>query len=147
MVKLWTRKEWHEKTNWQIVWKENCIFCKAKKEQPEYILWKWKYWYIIINKYPYSWNEEHIMAVPCRHVLYSTDFNSEELLELVEVHKFVKRFFWEESYFSCTRETQEYRSIEHYHTHFIPWRLQGKFLRKMLEWQGFPIKEDMKLDA
>jgi diadenosine tetraphosphate (Ap4A) HIT family hydrolase len=60
------------------------------------------------------------MAIPYRHVLYSTDLNNEELLELHEVHKFVKEFFGNESYFSCTRETQDYRSIEHYHTHFIP---------------------------
>jgi diadenosine tetraphosphate (Ap4A) HIT family hydrolase len=79
-------------------------------------------------------------------VLYSTDLNDDELLELKEVHKFVKDFFWNSEYFSCTRETQSYRSIEHFHTHFIPWKLQWKFLRKMLEWQGFPIKEDMKLD-
>jgi hypothetical protein len=33
------------------------------------------------------------MAIPRRHVLYSTDLNDDELLELKEVHKFVKDFF------------------------------------------------------
>jgi diadenosine tetraphosphate (Ap4A) HIT family hydrolase len=79
--------------------------------------------------------------------LYSIDINAEELQELHEIHEFVKGFFWDDNYFSCTRETQSYRSIEHYHTHFIPWKLQWKFIRKMLEGQGFPIKEDMKLDC
>ncbi|MEI6710855.1 MAG: hypothetical protein WCK88_00910 [bacterium] len=34
------------------------------------------------------------------------------------------------------------RSIEHLHIHFLPGKLQGMYLRKMLENQGFPIKED-----
>jgi hypothetical protein len=72
--------------------------------------------------------------------------SSEELQELKEVYKKVKYFFWEQTYFSCTRETKDYRSIEHYHTHFIPGKLKWKYLRKMLEEQGFPIKEDMKMD-
>jgi diadenosine tetraphosphate (Ap4A) HIT family hydrolase len=75
--------------------------------------------------------------------LYSIDLTAEELQELHEVHKFVKDFFEWNNYFSCTRETHECRSIEHYHIHFIPGRLQGSYLRKMLENQGFPIKEDL----
>lgn len=33
----------------------------------------------------------------------------------------------------------ENRSIEHFHQHFIPGKLQGKYLRNMLMNQGFPV--------
>jgi diadenosine tetraphosphate (Ap4A) HIT family hydrolase len=99
--------------------KENCPFCNLEKERKN-IIWEGKFWFVAYNIYPYSGNNQHIMAIPYRHVLYSADLNNEELLELQEVYKFVKEFFGNESYFSCTRETQDYRSIEHYHTHFIP---------------------------
>jgi diadenosine tetraphosphate (Ap4A) HIT family hydrolase len=60
------------------------------------------------------------MAVPIRHTCLSFELNTEELQELKEVYKKVKDFFGIETYFSCTRETMDYRSIEHYHTHFLP---------------------------
>jgi len=97
------------------------------------------------NIYPYSGNELHIMAVPYEHKIYSTELNEAELKELQIVYKKVKEFFWEENYFSCVRESMINRSVEHYHIHFIPWRLQGKYLRKMLERQGFPIIEDLDI--
>jgi diadenosine tetraphosphate (Ap4A) HIT family hydrolase len=37
------------------------------------------------------------------------------------------------------------RSVEHFHIHFVPWKLQGKYLRKMLQNQGFPIVENLDL--
>jgi diadenosine tetraphosphate (Ap4A) HIT family hydrolase len=37
------------------------------------------------------------------------------------------------------------RSVEHYHIHFIPGRLQGKFIRCMLQGQGFPIEAEVKI--
>jgi diadenosine tetraphosphate (Ap4A) HIT family hydrolase len=60
----------------------------------------------------------------------------------------MKNFFeesGEQDYFSSTRETMGNRSIEHYHMHFLPGRLQGKFLRCMLEGQGFPITAEVQI--
>jgi hypothetical protein len=64
-------------------------------------------------------------------------------LELREVNNFVKEFFNWVDYFSFTRETMSCRSIEHLHIQFLAWKLQWKYLRKMLEKQGFPIKQDL----
>jgi hypothetical protein len=36
------------------------------------------------------------------------------------------------------------RSVEHLHMHFLAGKLQWRYLRKMLENQWFPIKEDLK---
>jgi diadenosine tetraphosphate (Ap4A) HIT family hydrolase len=139
MVKLWTREEWDKITWWKILGKENCPFCNLEEERKN-IIWEWKFWFIAHNIYPYSGNNQHIMAIPYRHILYSSDLNNEELLELHEIYKFVEWFFGDENYFSCTRETQNSRSIEHYHMHFIPWKLQWGYLMEMLEEQGFPVK-------
>jgi len=147
MIKLWTRQDLHDKIQWQgqdFFWKEDCPFCDVDW-QKWHTLWQGEYWYILHNIYPYSGNELHIMAVPYEHKIYSTELNEAELKELQIVYKKVKEFFWEENYFSCVRESMINRSVEHYHIHFIPWRLQGKYLRKMLERQGFPIIEDLDI--
>ena len=80
------------------------------------------------------------MAVPYKHKNYFLDLNDEEILELKKVHLFIKNFYWEEDYFSCNRETMANRSIEHLHIHFLPLKLQDKYLRNMLMNQGFSIK-------
>jgi hypothetical protein len=58
----------------------------------------------------------------------------------------VKKFFWDKTYFSFCRETHGTitKSIKHYHMQFIGAELEGKFLRKMLQKQGFPIDQDME---
>ena len=140
-MKILTREEYHiRKWNKKIYWKEDCPFCIDIES-----IWKWKYWKLIWNISPYSWNKDHIMAVPIAHKKYSIDLSDEEFLELKKVHEEVKKYFWEKKYFSCTRESLANRSVEHLHIHFIPGKLQGKFLRKMLELQWFPIKQDLKI--
>lgn len=144
MIKIWTREEYYKK-HWNkkhIYWKEDCPFCKLE-EQAWHTIWKWKNWFVLHNLYSYTWDKMHIMAVPYRHILYSTDLNDEEISELKDVYKIVKDFFWEKDYFSCTRESMANRSIEHLHMQFIAWKLQWKYLRKMLQNQGFPIVQDL----
>jgi diadenosine tetraphosphate (Ap4A) HIT family hydrolase len=85
------------------------------------------------------------MAVPYVHKAYSYLLSEAEMEELWEVYRWVKDYYCEKDYFSCTRETLANRSIEHYHMHFLPGALQGKYLRKMLENQGFPIEEDLDI--
>jgi diadenosine tetraphosphate (Ap4A) HIT family hydrolase len=60
-----------------------------------------------------------------------------------DIYKFVKEYFWDEKYFSCTRESIANRSVEHIHMHFIPGKLQWKYIRKMLENQWFPIVQEL----
>lgn len=89
------------------------------------------------------------MAVPIDHILPKTDLSDAHFLELREVYKQVEKFFWNQVYFSFTRETihDDTRSIDHLHIHFLAGRIKGKFVRKMLELQGFPIKQDLKIDS
>lgn len=144
MLNLGKREEYHKLLGHGILGKDECPFCDLEWNKNR-IIWRGKYWYLIHNKYPYSGNEKHIMAVPYRHIQFSTDLSAQEHLEMGDVYEAVKRFYGEENYFSATRETMANRSIEHLHMHFIPGKLQWKYLRCMLENQGFPIDAEVKI--
>lgn len=144
MLDLGTRDEYHAKIGYKILGKDECPFCDLQENKAR-IIWQWKYWYIIHNKYPYSWNEKHLMAVPYRHIKFSRELSQEEFWEMWEIHNKVKEFYGDEDYFSSTRESMGNRSIEHLHMHFIPGKLQGKYLRCMLENQWFPINAEIKI--
>lgn len=128
-----------------FLWLDRCPFCNIENQE-EYIVWKGRYWYIARNMLSYSWTEKHVMAIPYKHRIFSHELDSDEILELGEIHRFIASFFGKEEYFSCTRESIANRSVEHIHMHFIPGRLKWIFLRKMLEMQGFPIHEELILD-
>ena len=142
MVIFWTREDYFKKIWTSVYWKKDCPFCGIEKLKSQ-IVWEWKKWFILHNIYPYSWNDKHLMATTYEHKKYFLDLNDDEILELKDIHFFIKNFYKENNYFSCTRETMSNRSIEHFHMHFLPWKLQWKYLRKMLMDQGFPIKENI----
>ncbi len=142
MNKFLTREQYYEK-KWskkKIYWKNDCPFCFDYQS-----IWEWKYWYIVRNISPYCWNENHLMAVPFSHKKYSIELSMQEFQELKTIHKFVRDYFWDKDYFSATRESMWNRSVEHLHIHFVIWKLQWKYLRKMLELQWYPIKEELKI--
>jgi hypothetical protein len=45
-------------------------------------------------------------------------------------------FYGDDNYFSFTRETMWTRSLEHFHTHFLPGCVREKYLTQMLGEQG-----------
>lgn len=85
------------------------------------------------------------MALPKEHKKFFYEITPQEFAEMIEVHKFVKKYFWDDDYFSFTRETfwLGTRSVEHLHMHFMAGVLKWKFIRKMLEKQWFPITQDL----
>ena len=144
MKHITTRKEYDELTRDKLLGKEECPFCD-RETQSDHIVWKGNYWYILRNLFPYSGDERHLMAVPYTHKLFSYELIDEELQELHDIHLFMKDFYGDSNYFSSTRETIGNRSVEHIHMHFIPGTLKWVFLRKMLELQWFPIRENLIL--
>lgn len=145
MFKPLSRKQYRELLWKERYGKEDCPFCDQEKNQSR-ILWKGKHWYLIYNLSSYSGDHRHIMAVPHEHICYSHELTPECLSSLHEVYAKVKEFFGDEEYFSFTRETMWHRSVEHLHMHFLAGKLQWKFLRKMLEVQGFPITQDLNIN-
>jgi len=145
MLNIWTRKEYHEKKWKEIYWLDNCPFCTNLKEKNNTweILRRWKYCFVIYNNYPYSGNNKHIMLIPYSHKKYYLELSDEEILDFKNANIFIKNFFNDDNYFSFLRETMANRSVEHLHYHYLIWKLQWKYLRKMLMDQGFPIVEDL----
>lgn len=137
-----TREEYHERLKKERYGKEDCPFCPPIQNQ-DHIIWQWKHWFLIYNLGSYSGDDRHIMAIPKEHICFSTDLKAYHFEELSVVHQEVAKYFDSQSYFSFTRETMDSRSVEHLHMHFLGGKLQGKFLRKMLELQGFPIKQEL----
>ncbi len=144
MVKIGTRDEYRKMLgNKKRIWRDGCPFCDLE-EQEEYVVWRGKCWALLISKFSYTGDDQHIVAIPYTHKKFFIELTEAEVIEFQEVHKEVKKFFGEKPYFSFTRDTDcdISKSVEHFHTHFIGSELQGKYIRKMLEDQGFPVKTE-----
>jgi ATP adenylyltransferase len=63
-----------------------CFLCRTareKKDDKNFILWRGKKCFVILNRYPY--NNGHLMVAPYRHVGQLENLNEEELLELFKI--------------------------------------------------------------
>jgi len=71
---------------------KGCIFCKkikSKNDKKNYILYRGKYCFVMLNIYPYT--NGHLMVAPYRHIKNLDELKKDELLELFEiVSKMVK---------------------------------------------------------
>ena len=92
MLDLGTREDYHKKIQGKVFTQEDCPLCDMETNKYR-IVWKGEHWYVIHNKYPYSGNEKHLMAVPNEHVKYSHELSSEAFAEMKEVQEFMKDFF------------------------------------------------------
>ena len=120
----------------KIIWKDSCPFCNIEW-QWKCVIWKGEYWFIQHNMYPYLWLKEHIMAIPYSHKAFTSELSPEEFAEMSEVQKNIKKFYWDNEYFSFMRETLWNRSVEHLHYHYLPWVLNASKIENLLREQGF----------
>lgn len=118
-MKFWDRKTYVEK--WIFIGKQNCPFCETTKDEKPFIIWETKHWIIRHNKYPYFWNEKHLLAMPKKHRKYTYEMSKKEFGDFKEVEKFIKQFYKTDEYFCILRESTGWRSVEHLHYHFLPW--------------------------
>ncbi len=64
--------------------KKGCLFCRVageKRDRKNYLLFRGKRCFIILNTFPY--NNGHLMIAPYRHLANLEDLNREELGELM----------------------------------------------------------------
>ena len=93
MVQLGTRQEYYAFLgDRKLLEAHECPFCLREKYQ-DMIIWEGKHWIILYNKYPYTGNDQHIMAIPRAHKEFFTEFTDEEVAEIKQVHEEVKKFF------------------------------------------------------
>jgi ATP adenylyltransferase len=64
---------------------KGCVFCNALKlpEDESLVCFKGKYFFIILNKYPY--NTGHLMIVPYEHTDSPNDISPEKAMEMWEL--------------------------------------------------------------
>lgn len=135
-MKLYTRED-YKTMKPKNLGEDDCVFCKG---QEDYILYKWTHFYIAHNKFPYAGMKKHIMAIPYEHIRTNVELTKEHLASLDEIYAFAKDYYWDEDYFSFTRETKGARSLAHLHIHFIPWILYPGPIEQMLEDQWIAEK-------
>ncbi len=62
---------------------KGCLFCRVKRERKDkenYILFRGKHCFIILNTFPY--NNGHLMIAPFRHIKEPSQLKEEETIEL-----------------------------------------------------------------
>ena len=106
---------------------ENCPFCTRLDKNK--IIFESKYWFVMHNENPYFDDENGLMAIPKRHIEFTIDLQKEELIDFLQVEKFMKNFFkdkWE--YFSFIRQSKSNKSVEHLHYHYLVWIPSAKII-------------------
>ena len=135
-MKLHNREEW-DKNMPNDKGSSNCPFCNWYNDEPEYIIQEYTHWYIVHNKYPVLWLDNHLMAIPRKHTVLSKDLSDEELLDYRNVATFIHDFYKWKRYFSFIRESVKNRSLEHLHYHFLPGNICYDDIESFLKKQGF----------
>lgn len=67
---------------------KGCIFCikqKEKQDKKNYVVYRGKMCFIILNIYPY--NPSHLMIAPYRHIGNFEDLQDNEMLEIMQLTK------------------------------------------------------------
>ena len=115
-------------------WKENCPFCEHWGKEKKYIVATTKHWSIRYNKFPYlDDNQEfHLLAIPKKHRIMTTELTYEELKDYKNVEHFMQKYYKAKEYFSFIRQWYAGRSVEHLHYHYLPWVLFSSKLKKIL---------------
>ncbi len=124
-----TREEW-SKIMPKDMWKTECPFCDITKTP---VLKVFIHWFICYNKYPYWWNKDHLLLIPKKHKQFATLLSQEETQELPLIEQYIKEYYQETDYFSFTRHTNQWRSLEHLHYHYLPWTITPSDIELILQ--------------
>lgn len=93
MVQFGTRQDYYKFLgDRELLEAHECPFCDLEGNK-NHTIWEGKYWIILYNKYPYTGNDQHIMAIPRTHKEFFVEFDEAEVAELKQVHEEVRKFF------------------------------------------------------
>ena len=111
---------------------ENCPFC-TKLDKKE-IIFESELWIVLHNNYPYFKDQNNLIAIPKRHIEFTSGLKEEEFADFVNIEKWMKNYYkdkWE--YFSFIRQSKSNKSVEHIHYHYLvglPWW-------KIIDWENY----------
>lgn len=100
---------------------DNCPFCDKDLSKKNKILYISDFWIVVYNKYPYFEDNINLLVFPKRHIEFTIGLNENELIDFLNVEKFIKEFYKNEEYFSFIRQTKSNKSVEHLHYHYLKW--------------------------
>ncbi len=132
-MKLLTREKWQADKP-KDKWKSNCPLCN---DTDDLLVWEWKHLKIIHNKFPMLWRKDHLMVIPKRHVVLTSDLSDAELIEMREAEKQMEKIYDGKKYFSFIRQAVENRSLEHLHYHYLPGNLPYSSTEDILRKQWY----------
>ena len=101
-----------------------CDFCILKEDQPQQIMREGTHFYIVFARFPYNiWDnmpvEQHLMAVPKRHVKSLREFDDAERKEFMDI--LTEYEFNGYSVYSRAPQDSS-RTMAHVHTHMISFK-------------------------
>lgn len=133
-MELLNRKHWDENKP-QDKWKIDCPFCN--QESKDLLVWEWKYLKIIHNKFPMLGRKDHLMIIPKRHVILTSELSEDEMIEMIQAEKIMEGIYNWGRYFSFIRQAPQNRTLEHLHYHYLPWNPWYTSLEDILRKQWY----------
>lgn len=117
----------------------HCVFCKAladENDKKNYIVYRAKYSFVILNRYPYT--SGHLMVIPFKHAASLNDLDIETRAEMIElVNKgieLIKKIYQPEG-FNLGANIGEAAGAgieEHVHLHIVPrWNGDTNFMTSL----------------
>lgn len=127
---------WREEYVKRVCWMKGCILCgalKLKNDRDAHILFRGRYNFIILNKFPYT--PGHLMIAPFRHVASIDRVSKEVTDELADLFKLslriLKRRYQPHGFNAGMNLGQSAGAgvVDHYHLHVIPrWPGDSNFM-------------------
>lgn len=134
MPTFYTREE-RDKIQVQEEKEGYCPFCDSKQEKYHLKNFKNPYRHLSYNKFPYGWihnREKVVMAIPHKHREHTSELSLEERQAFHDVEVFMKKYFWEKTYFMFIREHMWHKSVKHIHFHFVAWKIHASQVATMI---------------
>lgn len=113
--------------------RDNCPFCDKDILINEKILFITDYWIIVYNKYPYFEDNINLLVFPKRHIEFSIELSENELMDFLNVEKFMKEYYKNDEYFSFIRQSKSNKSVEHLHYHYLKWFPRAR----VIDWENY----------
>ncbi len=125
---------------------KGCVFCnrvKRRKNEEDYILYRGKWNFVILNKFPY--NNGHLMVIPNRHIAHFEELKPEETSEMTallqKATKILRRAFRPQGFnLGMNLGRAAGAGIkDHLHFHVVPrWEADTNFWPILAETKSLP---------
>lgn len=125
---------------------DSCVFCIPQNKEEDFdrlILYRAKYSFVIMNKYPYS--NGHLMVCPYKHVMEMASLDAPELHEIIDLVQYCsvilkKKFSCEGINVGLNQGQAAGAGIrEHLHFHLVPrWNGDSSFMAVFDEVRTIP---------